>query len=252
MIKGLIYLVTLGFFFISCTSNNSAIDLEKIDFSRNVKKLYSDINCIELHKIGEDTTVDYTNIGIYEIRRLGIPYHPSNEENTTKWTLPGYLYFEENENPYDNWTKEEMGNNKCTDSIAFFKSIYFNRVDVITNPDTLAIGMIFNTRTNKKDSTYFDKEMKTLEYKLGKPLYRNRIFNGYYTTLKSNTWIIKDKIYQFWEHYISGPEVYGIELLIIDNKYLPLLEKEETPFISIYQDVESYPYVEPSDYPIGT
>ncbi|MEP7095281.1 MAG: hypothetical protein ABI793_14560, partial [Flavobacterium sp.] len=107
MVKSLIYLVVLVLFFIGCNSNRDIIDLEKIEFNKSIKKFYSDINCIDVHEVGKDTTVGYTNMETYGIFKLGVPYHPSNRANITKWTLPGYLYFEQSESLYSDEAKEE-------------------------------------------------------------------------------------------------------------------------------------------------
>ena len=243
--KKLLLLLAILLFIVSCNTKNEnlannnyipidtigKIDIEKMDFEKfDVVGFYKRFDYKDI-KTASDTTSDFTRHRFYKKDNFGLPYNL--DKINPDYYFPNFEYYTEDEmDELDiNFEDSTSTYSKSFPSIAYFKNIEFDYVAFVTKKnETKPIAYLFSTIKNT-DSLNFDNKISLIEKKLGAPLSKLRISNGYYTVIKSNTWLINSKYYQFYE----DDELNGqrINLLVIDEKDLNTFNKEENMRFSI-------------------
>jgi hypothetical protein len=233
--------------FWSCTNSNQSSGTIAIDSTVNAGDTTGKLNvlAIDLHEFDSDafykkneylnedhispsdSTLDYSRYRYYKKEEFGLPYNL--DEKTPAYYFPGYHYYKEEEiEDFDiNKSAGEtvgLSHTRQFEPIAYCKDILFDFVSMVKDDKGALSAIVFST-VRSTDSLDFDNKMASLEAKLGAPYHKLRISNGYANVIKSNTWLIDNKFYQFYEQDEMGQ--YRIKLLVIAPENLTKLDSED-------------------------
>jgi|GEM_PF-1703451 len=232
---------------LACTNSSQSQSTTDVDSTLDVGDTTGKLNVltIDLHKFDSDTfykknqyinedlispsdsTLDYSKYRYYKKEEFGLPYNV--DQKTPAYYFPGYHYYyeEEIENFDINKSAGEtvgLSHTRQFEPIAYCKDLLFDYVSMVRDDKETLSAIVFST-VRSADSLDFDNKMVSLEAKLGAPYHKLRISNGYATVIKSNTWLIDNKFYQFYEQDEMGQ--YRTKLLVIAPENLPKLDSED-------------------------
>ena len=195
-------------------NKESSFELEKLNFTEDVIKLYSEVSTnnnikkvfkkyddFPHHQILEDEGFLFK---VFEIKSLDVQ-------------IPDYLYGLEFKS-------------KEVDSLARFHNLYFRELNSLTNYERKLVAI--NAHSRYRDENQRDSLLLSLNEVYGSPFVEMKVSDSY--DLNSHTWIANDKIIEVTTSFGHSFEIntagksenykfYKLDLLIVDNSELKSL-----------------------------